>query len=283
MSTNKLPDSSGSSFEKAGKKRQNLPLLVVVFLVFHAVVLGGILWVGCKPHKTEEAAAPPPSPLPPIGGGQVDSNAFFPPIEKNLGSPVEPVPPPGPTAGGPLIGTPIPVPPQNPVAPAPSPSPVPAPAPAPTPPTTAGPVSPSPIATPPPPVISTPSVPAGGMSATAAPTAPKTYRVQKGDTYYSIAGRHNTTMNALKEANPGVDPRRLQLNQALKIPAAHPAAAAAPAANDPSIYEVKSGDMLGKIANRYKTTVDRLREVNGLTSDRIRVGQKLKLPPEAKK
>lgn len=90
-------------------------------------------------------------------------------------------------------------------------------------------------------------------------------------------------MNALKEANPGVDPRRLQLNQVLKIPARRTSSAPAPVANDSSVYQVKSGDMLGKIARKFKTTVDRLRQVNGLTSDRIRVGQKLKLPPEAVK
>ena len=143
---------------------------------------------------------------------------------------------------------------------------------------------PTPVAPPPPPSITPSSVAPGGLaSPTPSPSAGRTYKVRKGDTYYSIASRHKTTMNALKEANPGVDPRRLQLNQELKIPAPRMSPAAAPVANDSSVYQVKSGDMLGKIARKFKTTVDRLRQVNGLTSDRIRVGQKLKLPPEAVK
>jgi len=275
MSTNKPPSSSGSSFEKAGKKRQNLPLLVVVFLVFHAVVLGGILWVGCKPHQTDEAAAPPSSPLPPIGGPS-DTNGFFPPVAPTPGSPVEPIAPPLPSIGGPgaVTTTPIQTPPSRPVPPAPGPAPS----------VGLGPVMPTPVAPPPPPSITPSSVAPGGLaSPTPSPSAGRTYKVRKGDTYYSIASRHKTTMNALKEANPGVDPRRLQLNQELKIPAPRMSPAAAPVANDSSVYQVKSGDMLGKIARKFKTTVDRLRQVNGLTSDRIRVGQKLKLPPEAVK
>jgi LysM repeat protein len=87
---------------------------------------------------------------------------------------------------------------------------------------------------------------------------------------------------ALKAVNPGVDPRKLQLGQKIKVPAPAPVAAGTPTAHDASVYVVKSGDFLGRIATKHKTTVARLREVNGLSSDRIRVGQKLKLPPEAR-
>ncbi len=45
-----------------------------------------------------------------------------------------------------------------------------------------------------------------------------------------------------------------------------------------TVYEVKSGDSLDKIARRHKTTVRKLKELNQLTNDRIYIGQKLKLP-----
>lgn len=44
------------------------------------------------------------------------------------------------------------------------------------------------------------------------------------------------------------------------------------------IYSVKSGDSLEKIAAAHQTTIKALKELNGLTSDRIIINQKLKLP-----
>lgn len=41
------------------------------------------------------------------------------------------------------------------------------------------------------------------------------------------------------------------------------------------VYRVKSGDVLGKIAMRYGTTVAKIKRWNGLKSDRIRVNQRL--------
>ncbi len=43
------------------------------------------------------------------------------------------------------------------------------------------------------------------------------------------------------------------------------------------IHEVVAGDTLGKIARKYKTTVDLIKKSNGLKSDVIRVGQKLRI------
>ena len=44
-------------------------------------------------------------------------------------------------------------------------------------------------------------------------------------------------------------------------------------------YTVKSGDSLSKIASRYRgVTVNDIKAANGLKSDAIRAGQKLKIP-----
>ena len=47
------------------------------------------------------------------------------------------------------------------------------------------------------------------------------------------------------------------------------------------IYTVKSGDNLTKIARQFGTTVKALRAANGLKTDSIKVGQKLKIPAKA--
>ena len=43
-------------------------------------------------------------------------------------------------------------------------------------------------------------------------------------------------------------------------------------------YTVQSGDTLSLIAQAFETTVAKIKEMNGLKSDSLRVGQKLKLP-----
>lgn len=45
-----------------------------------------------------------------------------------------------------------------------------------------------------------------------------------------------------------------------------------------NLYQVKSGDSLEKIALNHGTSIKAIKELNGLTGDRIRIGQKLKLP-----
>lgn len=56
-------------------------------------------------------------------------------------------------------------------------------------------------------------------SATTSTATTRTYRVQPGDTLASIARRNNIGLEALTAANPGLDPRRLQVGAMLRIPA----------------------------------------------------------------
>jgi LysM repeat protein len=112
------------------------------------------------------------------------------------------------------------------------------------------------------------------------------YVVKSGDTYVTIAKSKKVSVIALKEANPGVEPTKLQIGQKLHIPpptapTMHTASTGVPATDantgDP-LYTVKSGDTLIKIASEHKTTVRALRTANSLRTDSIKVGQKLKIP-----
>jgi LysM repeat protein len=123
---------------------------------------------------------------------------------------------------------------------------------------------------------------------TPVPAAAGDYVVQKGDSFYTIAKAHGTTTAAITAANPGVDSRRLKIGQKLVLPAA--SAAPAPAGNSvapmtsttgETTYTVKSGDTLTRVAARNGTTVKAIKSLNGLSTDRISVGQKLKIPVKA--
>ncbi|HEX2954997.1 MAG TPA: LysM domain-containing protein, partial [Bacillota bacterium] len=50
------------------------------------------------------------------------------------------------------------------------------------------------------------------------------YTVVPGDTLFSIATRFNTTVNAILQANPGLDPNRLFAGQRICIPTSRPPA-----------------------------------------------------------
>ena len=117
------------------------------------------------------------------------------------------------------------------------------------------------------------------------------YVVVQGDTLAKIAKAQGVSLKALVAANPGVDPKKLKIKQKLVIPAksaeAAPAATGAtgatPAATDSSsaTYTVKSGDNLSKIAKKNGVSLKALRAANNLTTDHIKVGQKLTLPAKA--
>jgi len=124
-------------------------------------------------------------------------------------------------------------------------------------------------------------------------TAASDYKIQAGDNFSTLSKKFHVTTKALLEANPGVEPTKLQVNQVIHIPAAMTTAAApmggtgaAPATveatNGEAIYAVKSGDTLTSIAHDKKVSVKELRSSNNLKTDSIKVGQKLNIPKTAR-
>jgi LysM repeat protein len=124
------------------------------------------------------------------------------------------------------------------------------------------------------------------------PAPGQEYVIAKGDTFSSIAKKFSVTVKAIEDANPSAQPTKLKPGQKIQIPAAAPAAPGAPsvtapapgvdaAAGGPQVYTVKSGDTLTKIAKQFGTSVSAVRSENNLTTDKIVVGQKLKIPAKA--
>jgi LysM repeat protein len=120
-------------------------------------------------------------------------------------------------------------------------------------------------------------------------TAASDYTVASGDNFHAIAKKFQVTVRAIMDANPGVEPTKLRVGQKIHIPAATAAATptaqpANPVASNTGsgdMYTVKSGDTLSTIARLHSTTVKAIRAANSLTTDRIKVGDKLKLPKGA--
>ena len=128
----------------------------------------------------------------------------------------------------------------------------------------------------------------GGQTVPVAGPSFETYTVKKGDNLWTIARRSNVSLNELYAAN-GLDTTSiLSIGQELQIPVEGSTAtvtAPSPDTYQPTSfnqgsteYMVKRGDSLSKIANQFDTSVRAIKAANGLSSDLIRVGDKLVVP-----
>ena len=122
--------------------------------------------------------------------------------------------------------------------------------------------------------------------------ATKSYVVKQGDSLSLIAHRFHLTVKEIVALNKLSSPDKIRVGQKLVLPGyvdlsasaaapvskAKPKAAAASAAASGKEYVVVSGDTLSAIAVKCGTTTKALRAVNKLSSDNLRVGQKLALP-----
>ncbi|HTH47973.1 MAG TPA: LysM peptidoglycan-binding domain-containing protein, partial [Candidatus Limnocylindria bacterium] len=249
MSTPNPLAPQGSLLEKQAKSKSSLQVAALI-VGLHVVVLGGFLILGCKREDTKL----------PDASATTDTFTNSVPLLPDTNAPVTgEVSTNGLGIGAAPLGSSLP-----PLGGYTNADPTPAPAPA-------------------------PVIPASEPTATA--TSASEYKVQKGDIAFNLAKKHGVTLKALKEANPSVDLAKLKVGQTIQIPASsgasmasHKSTAAAGesmAMGDGTTYTVKGGDNLIKIAKRTGSTVKAIRAANGLKSNNIKVGQKLKIPGKA--
>ena len=97
------------------------------------------------------------------------------------------------------------------------------------------------------------------------------YIVKKGDSLWSIAKNNNTTVDNLKKIN-NLSTNLLSIGQKLLLSTDNQKL------TNNNYYIVVSGDTLYGIAQKLNTTVDKLKQINNLTTNFLSVGQKLIIP-----
>ena len=117
------------------------------------------------------------------------------------------------------------------------------------------------------------------------------YVVKKGDSLSKIASAHGVKLGDLLAENNMNMKSVIRVGQKISIPGKSSAAAPKPAmeelvsspiSEETSIYTVKKGDSLSRIAKNTGMTVRQLMEINGLKNHNIKIGQKLTVAKGAK-
>lgn len=104
-----------------------------------------------------------------------------------------------------------------------------------------------------------------------------TYIVKKGDSLYSIANKYNTTIDELKRIN-NLTSNILSIGQVLKLPSDKESNIEKE--ENTISYTVQKGDSLYSIARKYDTTIDRIKDLNNLTTNLLSIGQVLLIPTD---
>jgi len=115
------------------------------------------------------------------------------------------------------------------------------------------------------------------------------YVVQRGDNYYRIAQRFGVTTASIYAANHVVNPNILDIGAVLIIPGVAPSGQSLNPAPAPTVspadlpgafvYVVKLHDNLARLSKRFGISIARIKQLNGLVSDTIQIGQTLIIAP----
>lgn len=103
------------------------------------------------------------------------------------------------------------------------------------------------------------------------------HRVRRGETLSGVASRYGTSVRAIMDLNRLRSAHRIFPGQKLQVSTggASPRRTLAPGAE--ITHRVRSGDSLWRLAQRYGTTVDRIKADNGLSGNLLRPGQRLRI------
>ncbi len=112
------------------------------------------------------------------------------------------------------------------------------------------------------------------------------HRVRRGQTLSTIARKYHTSVGAIMRANNMRRSHYIRVGKRLRIPQrgytvvqSSPSSASIHSSIPSSgVHYVRKGDSLWNIARRYDTTVSEIRSLNVMSSNRLHIGQALKIP-----
>lgn len=110
----------------------------------------------------------------------------------------------------------------------------------------------------------------------------KLHTVQTGDSLWKLSKTYNVAINDLKTWNK-LSTDTIYVNQRLSVlaPHSHSSTTSVSTNTTETTYVVQSGDTLWGISKRYQLTISQLKSLNGLKTDIIYPGQRIKVSSSA--
>ncbi|HHY09184.1 MAG TPA: LysM peptidoglycan-binding domain-containing protein [Firmicutes bacterium] len=106
------------------------------------------------------------------------------------------------------------------------------------------------------------------LAVSVAAGAQTSHKIQQGDTLRKIARLYDTTVLELLDLNPGITPDNLKIGAKLNLP------------KEPlySYHIIQPGDNVHALAAQYRVPLDALLAVNGISNNKVVVGEMIKIP-----
>ena len=109
------------------------------------------------------------------------------------------------------------------------------------------------------------------------------YSIKSGDTIFGIAKANNTTVDAIKKANPNLNVDKILSGQKINLPDSSAKTdtfqKTTTTQAKPGSYTVKKGDSLEKISQQYFIPLEDLKAANkGVNPNKLSIGQNITIP-----
>jgi len=116
----------------------------------------------------------------------------------------------------------------------------------------------------------------------------KIHKLAKGETLYALSKKYKVSLEDIKKANPGMGDD-LDIGQEIKIPLAGKTNSKEEAKDEKEdfkgeffVHKLKSGETLSALSKKYKVGLDKIKKANPGLSDKLDVGDEIKIPGKQK-
>ena len=116
----------------------------------------------------------------------------------------------------------------------------------------------------------------------------KIHKLAKGETMYALSKKYKVSLEDIKKANPGMGDK-LDIGQEIKIPTTSKdeikidkKEESADFKGEYFVHTLKSGETLSALSKKYKIGLDKIKKANPGLSDKLDVGDEIKIPGKQK-